>query len=154
MGSCSEKGESIATDPDFAMYHQVSLLTGSFPPWTVNHAPTRCTGFYLEQLANSECVSVGSQRYFPPPWTVEEANNACFIVKDANGVAVSYVYLRTSPGGVRPPTSQGRGPAHCRRQRDETQRIGQYRQAAELVGEKEPRACFGSGGCLQMKSDH
>jgi hypothetical protein len=26
---------------------------------------------------------------FPPPWTFEEASNACFIVKDANGLAVS-----------------------------------------------------------------
>jgi hypothetical protein len=31
MGSGSEKGESIATDPHFAMYHQLSLLTGSLP---------------------------------------------------------------------------------------------------------------------------
>jgi hypothetical protein len=31
MGSGSEKGESIATDPRFAMYHQLSLLTGSLP---------------------------------------------------------------------------------------------------------------------------
>jgi hypothetical protein len=28
-------------------------------------------------------------RRFPPPWTFEEANNICFIVKDANGLAVS-----------------------------------------------------------------
>jgi hypothetical protein len=26
-------------------------------------------------------------RRFPPPWTVEEANNACFVVKDVNGFA-------------------------------------------------------------------
>ena len=32
-------------------------------------------------------------RRFPPPWTVEEANNACFVVKDANGFAVSYLYF-------------------------------------------------------------
>jgi hypothetical protein len=31
MGSGSEKGESVATDPRFAMYHQLSLLTGSLP---------------------------------------------------------------------------------------------------------------------------
>jgi endo-1,4-beta-D-glucanase Y len=37
-------------------------------------------------------------RRFPPPWTVEEANNACFIVKDANGFAVSYVYFENEPG--------------------------------------------------------
>jgi hypothetical protein len=24
-------------------------------------------------------------RHFPPPWTIEEHNNACFIVKDATG---------------------------------------------------------------------
>jgi hypothetical protein len=29
-------------------------------------------------------------RRFPPTWTLEEANNACFIVKDANGFVVSY----------------------------------------------------------------
>jgi endo-1,4-beta-D-glucanase Y len=39
----------------------------------------------------------GSRR-FPPPWTFEEANNACFIVKDANGLAVSYVYFEDEPG--------------------------------------------------------
>jgi hypothetical protein len=26
-----------------------------------------------------------SARRFPPPWTVEAANDACFIVRDANG---------------------------------------------------------------------
>jgi hypothetical protein len=43
---------------------------------------------------------VMTRRRFPPPWTFEEANNACFIVKDANGLAVSYVYLETSPVGA------------------------------------------------------
>jgi hypothetical protein len=28
-------------------------------------------------------------RRFPPPWTIEDHNNACFIVKDANGLAVT-----------------------------------------------------------------
>jgi hypothetical protein len=37
-------------------------------------------------------------RRFPPPWTFEEANNACFIVKDANGLAVAYVYFEDEPG--------------------------------------------------------
>jgi endo-1,4-beta-D-glucanase Y len=37
-------------------------------------------------------------RRFPPPWTIEEANNACFIVKDANGLEVSYVYFEDEPG--------------------------------------------------------
>ena len=30
---------------------------------------------------------------FPPPWTIEENNNACFIVKDATGQALGYFYL-------------------------------------------------------------
>ena len=42
-------------------------------------------------------------RRFPPPWTFEEANNACFIVKDANGFAVSYVYFEDEPDGAPPP---------------------------------------------------
>jgi hypothetical protein len=45
-------------------------------------------------------------RRFPPPWTVEEANNACFIVKDASGLAVSYVYFEDEPDGA-PPRSSG-----------------------------------------------
>jgi len=33
-------------------------------------------------------------RRFPPPWTLDEANDACFIVRDHNGQALAYVYLR------------------------------------------------------------
>ena len=29
-------------------------------------------------------------RRFPPPWIVEENNNACFIVRDATGQALGY----------------------------------------------------------------
>jgi hypothetical protein len=28
-------------------------------------------------------------RRFPPPWTVEDHNDACFIVKDKNGYALA-----------------------------------------------------------------
>ena len=42
-------------------------------------------------------------RRFPPPWTVEDHNDACFIVKDKNGFAVAYVYYEEEPGrGLRP----------------------------------------------------
>jgi hypothetical protein len=34
-------------------------------------------------------------RRFPPPWTFEESNNACFIVRDANNFAVAYVYFES-----------------------------------------------------------
>jgi hypothetical protein len=36
-------------------------------------------------------------RRFPPPWTVEETD-ACFIVRDHNGQALSYIYLEIEPG--------------------------------------------------------
>jgi hypothetical protein len=32
-----------------------------------------------------------SPRRFPPPWTVEEYNDACFVVRDANGQAKQFV---------------------------------------------------------------
>jgi hypothetical protein len=33
-------------------------------------------------------------RRFPPPWMIEEHNNACFIVKDATGEALACVYFK------------------------------------------------------------
>jgi hypothetical protein len=36
-------------------------------------------------------------RRFPPPWSVEETA-ACFIVRDHNGQALSYVYYENEPG--------------------------------------------------------
>jgi hypothetical protein len=37
-------------------------------------------------------------RRFPPPWSVEEYNDACFIVRDHNGQALGYVYFEEEPG--------------------------------------------------------
>jgi hypothetical protein len=37
------------------------------------------------------------ERRFPPPWTVEELD-ACFVVREANGQALSYVYFEDEPG--------------------------------------------------------
>jgi hypothetical protein len=42
-------------------------------------------------------LSVVPERRFPPPWTVEETD-ACFIVRDANGQALAYVYFEEEPG--------------------------------------------------------
>ena len=59
---------------------------------------------------------------FPPPWSVDEADpkldRRCFIVRDANGQALAYVYCEEEPGrraaaklltatrpGASPPTS-------------------------------------------------
>jgi hypothetical protein len=36
-------------------------------------------------------------RRFPPPWSVEETD-ACFIVGDINGQALTYVYFEEEPG--------------------------------------------------------
>ena len=38
-----------------------------------------------------------SARRFPPRWSVEETD-ACFIVRDANGQALAYVYFEDEPG--------------------------------------------------------
>ncbi len=35
---------------------------------------------------------------FPPPWIVEEHNNACFIVRDATRQALGYFYFENEPG--------------------------------------------------------
>ncbi len=37
-------------------------------------------------------------RRFPPLWTVEENNNACFIVRDGTGQALAYVYFEDEAG--------------------------------------------------------
>jgi hypothetical protein len=36
-------------------------------------------------------------RRFPPPWSVEETD-ACFIVREANGQALAYLYCEEEPG--------------------------------------------------------
>jgi hypothetical protein len=38
-----------------------------------------------------------AQRRFPPPWSVEE-RPACFIVSDASGQALAYVYFEEEAG--------------------------------------------------------
>ena len=54
-----------------------------------------------------------ADRRFPPPWTVEETD-ACFIVRDHNGQALSYVYFEEG---------QGRRSAAKLLTRDEARRI-------------------------------
>jgi hypothetical protein len=39
-------------------------------------------------------------RRFPPPWSAEETD-ACFVVRDANGQALSYVYFEEGAGKTR-----------------------------------------------------
>ena len=39
-----------------------------------------------------------SERRFPPPWSVEELNDACFVVRDNNEQALAYIYYDDEPG--------------------------------------------------------
>jgi hypothetical protein len=41
---------------------------------------------------------VRTVRRFPPPWTIEAHNDACFIVRDATGQALGYFYFEDEPG--------------------------------------------------------
>jgi hypothetical protein len=43
-------------------------------------------------------TNMSATRRFPLPWTFEDNNSACFIVKDANGLAVAYVYYEEEKG--------------------------------------------------------
>ena len=51
----------------------------------------------LQRTADVRLYGGMPQRRFPPPWSVDEANSKldrrCFIVRDANGQALAYVYF-------------------------------------------------------------
>jgi hypothetical protein len=47
----------------------------------------------MRRLVGGEAFKEMPARRFPPPWTFDEANHACFIVRDANKFAVAYVYF-------------------------------------------------------------
>jgi hypothetical protein len=51
-----------------------------------------------KQSQTFQLTAMSASRRFPPPWSVEEYNDACFIVKDAHGQAVAYVYFEEAPG--------------------------------------------------------
>jgi hypothetical protein len=53
-------------------------------------------------------------RRFPPPCTIDEMNDACFIVRDKNGQALGYFYFEEE---------KGRRMATHRLTRDEARRI-------------------------------
>jgi hypothetical protein len=39
-----------------------------------------------------------TERRFPPPWSFEEYNDACFIVRDHSGQTLAYVYFEDESG--------------------------------------------------------
>jgi len=72
-------------------------------------------------------------RRFPPPWTIEEHNQACFIVRDKGGQALGYFYFEDE---------QGRRSAANLLTRDEARNGGELRQVAGAVAPKvAPDAC-------------
>ena len=76
-----------------------------------------------------------SARRFPPPWIVEEHNDACFAVKDATGQALAYFYFEDEPG---------RRSAAKLLTKDETRRMAAYfaklpelvRQGGQVAGDR------------------
>ena len=60
------------------------------------------------RLPHAFIASVPSARRFPPPWTIDEANDACFIVRDNTGRRSAISISRMSPAGdQRPSCSPG-----------------------------------------------
>jgi len=43
-------------------------------------------------------AAVTTRRRFRPLWTIEEMNEACFIVRDKNGQGLGYLYFEEEPG--------------------------------------------------------
>jgi hypothetical protein len=38
------------------------------------------------------------ERRLPAPWTIEDTNGACYVIRDSNGFAISFVYYEIEPG--------------------------------------------------------
>ena len=52
-------------------------------------------------MSESRYKCVMPTRRFPQPGTYEDYNDACYIVKDANGFAIAYVYYEQDHAGRR-----------------------------------------------------
>ena len=39
-----------------------------------------------------------TERRFPLPWSIDELNDVCFVVKDSAGQKLAYVYFEDEPG--------------------------------------------------------
>jgi hypothetical protein len=51
----------------------------------------------IRDASTSYVAAMREQRRFPPPWSVDEYNDACFIVRDRNRQALGYFYFEEEP---------------------------------------------------------
>jgi hypothetical protein len=97
----------VITKKDGDMRALTSVLQNVFDAWMTLLGQPLC-----RRLACTSC-SNALRTCFPPPWTIEENNDACFIVKDPNGrrwrMSTSRMNRATCSGE---PANQGRGAAH------------------------------------------
>jgi hypothetical protein len=66
-----------------------------------------------------------SPRRFPPSRTIEELNDACFVVSDAYGQKLAYVYFEDEQDGERRPSCSPK---------TRLEGLPTYRQAAGVLG--------------------
>ena len=58
-------------------------------------------GHFRRKTEMALSPSMPSAPRFPPAWTLEESNNARFIVRDTNGQALGYFYFEEEPADAR-----------------------------------------------------
>ncbi len=72
-------------------------LANSEPHMALSDAPPQDGRASLSAQSGNGAI-ITPLRRFPPPWTIEENNNACLIVRDNNGQALGYFYFEDEPG--------------------------------------------------------
>jgi hypothetical protein len=74
-------------------------LIGSFLPPHLNFLMRYHTEPTFGLIKSVKFIRIKKKpaRRFPPPWSAEVTPN-CFIVRDANGQALSYIYYESEPG--------------------------------------------------------
>src|SRR5215472_5429587 len=82
----------------------------------------------------------------PPPWSVEEYNDACFIVRDNDGQQLAYVYFEEEPGRRSAAKLLSKDEA-----RGAAERANARPQEAAILGHSN-QAAHGPGGGMNVES--